>query len=75
VSIPTPLLTVPTVFKTGPEAALDNAPRILAGAGEHDSHGISATISLAGSPSNLTGSHPRYILVARENFEISTSGV
>jgi hypothetical protein len=30
VSIPTPLLTVPTVFKTGPEAALGNAPSILA---------------------------------------------
>lgn len=26
VSIPTPLLAVPTVFKTGPEAALDNSP-------------------------------------------------
>lgn len=37
-----------------------NRPVLLAEIGEHDSHSISATICLAGSPSNLTGSYLLY---------------
>jgi hypothetical protein len=69
VSIPTPLLTVPTVFKTGPEAALGNAPCVLARV-----EGIEPPTRGFGDRCSTTELH-RHFMVRDERVELPTSSV